>query len=165
MRFFCTRISLARIPQQLPRRSIFAVPDPHVEIRVNPRRGKDVRHGRNLRGRRNRLGPRQRADVWIVLDTAVELAQKPAPIFREVFPSILAIQENADRYRLSRLHMLSDEPQPPVQVRGRGFRVHTAIDETDEIGNMMIAEEPDDLFAVGPKPPRAIEPVGIGCKA
>src|SRR6266436_3204371 len=86
-------IGFAGVPKEFPRSNIFAVPDPDIEIRINPGRGENPRIHRNIAGCGNRFGRSEGPKIMVPLDAAVEFTQKFAAVPRIVFPGIFAIQE------------------------------------------------------------------------
>ncbi len=139
-------IRFARVPEQFPCGHVFAVANPNIEIRVNPGSGENPRVGWNVARRGNRLGRSERPEILISLDAPVKFAQKLAAIPRIVFPGIFAIEKQAHREGLSGLHVFSKRSKPAMQIRGGILAIHAAINETDEIGKVVIAKKSRDRF-------------------
>ena len=107
-------VGLARVAQQVPGPHVFRVPDPHIEIRVDPRRRKNSLDFRSIRVRRHGFAHGQRVNFRIVLNALVELPQKIPPVLRVKFPGILAVQNHADRGRASGRLPVANRANPPM---------------------------------------------------
>src|SRR5258708_16106623 len=72
------------------------------------------------------------------------MAQEFAPIAGVILPSIFAVEKQTDGQRLLARHAFAEKTQAAVQVRGGGFAIHAAVDEADEVREMVIAEQSGD---------------------
>src|SRR4029077_85737 len=145
------------IPQQLPGCDVLAVPNPNIEVRVDPRGREDSTRGAHFPSRRERLACGERAKIRVSFDALVELAQEFAPVTGIVFPGIFTIEKERDRQWLGALHALSERTQTTVQILRRGLSVHSAVDETDQVGKMVIPEETRDCLPGELYAPRFVE--------
>ena len=75
---------------------VFVVADPHVEIRVDPRCRENSRRWREFRRPRRSLRGGERANIRIVLNVSIELAEKFAAVAGIIFPGVFAVQNQAD---------------------------------------------------------------------
>src|SRR5580692_2846733 len=126
-------VSLAGVPEQLPRGNIFAVANPHVKIRINPRGWKNSAAPRDIPGSRNSLSRGECTKILVSLDSAVKFAQKFTAISWIVFPGVFAIEKQANRERLPGLHAFANLTKTAVQIGGGVFAAHPAVDEADKI--------------------------------
>src|SRR5437879_4686106 len=114
--------------------------NPHVEIGVDPGSGENPCGGGKRAGSGNRFGRGKGAKILIALDARVKLAKKRAAVSWVVFPGIFAVEKKANGEWLIARHVFSQMAHAVVQVGCSGFRVHAAVDKTDEIREMMIAK-------------------------
>src|SRR6266481_4098708 len=128
------------VPEQLPGRDIFAVSDPHVEVRIDPGGWKDSSRRGHFAGGRDRFADGKGAKILVTFDALVELAQKLASVARVVFPGVFTVEKQTNRERLGALHALAERPQSSMKVLRSGFSLHPAVDKPDQIGKMVIAE-------------------------
>ena len=143
-RFDSSRVRLPRVPQQFPRGDVFRVADPDVEIGVDPGCRENPAVVGSVFCGGNRFAGGERAKIRIARYSLVEFAQKFATVARVIFPRIFAIEENGNRERVGALHTVSDVAKLAVQIGGGGFLVHAAVDESDEIGELVIAKQSGD---------------------
>ena len=115
--------------------------DPHIKIRVDPRCGKNSGGDGNFTGGGNGLGGGQRAEILVTLDASIKLTEEGASVPRVVFPSIFAIEEKTDGERLIALHGFTEMAHTIVEIGGRGFAVHAAVDKTNKIRQVVIAKQ------------------------
>src|SRR5579859_895865 len=161
VRDLCPSVSLARVPKQFPCRHVLGMADPDVKVCVNPGRRKNSGARRNVARCGDGFAGSERPDILICLHAAVEFAQKLAPVPRKILPGIFAIEKNANRQRLGRLHPLAKIPKLAVKVRSCVFSAHPAVDEADEVREMMVAKKSGHWLATELHVKRLIEPVGI----
>src|SRR5207248_9006348 len=83
-----------RIGKLAPRALVVAMADPDVEVRVNPGTGKDA--GQLLLRRRARLGHRDRPQLGMRGETAVQRAEEWPPAALEVLPRVFAVEDDRD---------------------------------------------------------------------
>src|ERR1700730_9484906 len=116
--------------------------NPHVEVCVDPRRGENSVGGGDFLCGSDGFASGQRAKILVLLNALVEFAQEFAAITRVILPRIFAVEKEADGQRLLAGHAFAKKAQATVEVGGSGFGVHTAVNETDQIGKMVIAKQP-----------------------
>ena len=63
------------------------------------------------------------------------------------------------------LDAFAEETQPPMQVLGSGLRIHAAVNETYEIGKMVIAKQSGDGRTRDLHAPRLVQTICIGGQA
>ncbi len=160
-RFGSPAIRLPRIPEELPRGDVFGVSDPHVEIRVDPGSGENAAVRGHVLRRSDGFGCGERAEVLIARDAPVKFTQEFATVARVIFPGVLAIQKKTDREGIRALRAFTEIAQLFVQILRGGFRVHPAVDEADQIGELMIAKESGDRIARDLHAPRFVQTLGI----
>src|SRR5689334_21719024 len=68
------RISVTGVPEEFPGRNVFLVANPNVKIGVNPGSGKNSRSRRNFSSAGDGFACRERAEVRVGFDAAVEFA-------------------------------------------------------------------------------------------
>src|SRR5260370_31181463 len=139
--------------------------DPHVEIRVDPRSGKNSGGSWNFTAGGNGCAGCQRAEILVALNASVKLAEEDASVPSVVLPGVFAIEEKANCERLIALHGFSEMAHSNVEIRRGGFRVHAAVDETDKIGQVVIAKQSGDRVSGQLHAPGFVEAIGIGGKA
>ena len=136
------RAKISRVMQVVPRTIIFRRSNPDVEVRVDPR----PRHQRLQRSwglvALNRLRHGHGFNSWVFLQSIIESPQELPSRLRIVFPGILAIQNNGHdgiyairQHRLRRIFNFLDE------TIGRVLRRHTGIDESNQVGESVVAEQ------------------------
>ena len=99
-----------------------------------------VRHGLH------RLAHRQRADVRVVLDPLVKLAAGIPCRCPGNIPTHFRRRESGSQSPSDRRFPITDRADAPVQVLRGGFRAHAAVDEADQIGQVMVAEKTAHLL-------------------
>src|SRR5207247_10877724 len=119
----------------------FGVGNPHVEICVDSRGGENSSGGGNSAGGGDGFGCSKRAEILVVLDASVKLAEKRAAVPWIVFPGVFAVEEETDRERLIGLHCFSEVPHAGVEVGGIGLGIHSALNVRDEVGQVVIAKQ------------------------
>src|SRR5258706_9303733 len=157
MRNLCFAKSLASIPQKFPRRDVFCASNPHVKVGVNPRRGEDAVVLRNFFRGGNCFANGHRREIGVPLNLSVKFPQKITAVARVILPSVFTVQKQADCQRSSARNTFAQKPQPPVQIGGSGLRIHTTVDERNEIREMVVAEKPGDALPTDWELPRPIE--------
>ena len=145
----------ARFRQQVPGEVVFFGSDPNIKVGVDPRTRNDVRERPRLNGFRG-FTRRQGPEAGIGGDPAVKGAQKFAAVSREKLPGVLAVENNGDHGR----------PLPgaarggvnaPVEVLGGRPGGHSRIDETNQVGKLVVPEEERDRPLAAGKLVRAIK--------
>src|SRR5271170_6402456 len=122
-----------RVPQQFPGSHVFLAADPDVEICVDPRgRENTVRCGYVGR-RRDGFGSGQGAEILVVADPAIKLTQKLPAIARVIFPSIFAVQKEANGQGFVGADRFAQMPEPSMQIGRAGDAVHAAVDKADQV--------------------------------
>ena len=112
-----------------------------------------------LRRRWLRCG--ERAKILIAFNAFVKLAQKVAAVSRVIFPGVLAIEKDAHRQWVRTLQVIAQMTQAAVQIGSRGARVHAAIDKTNQVGKLVIAEQSGDSIAADLYTPRFVQAIRI----
>src|SRR6266436_8043591 len=135
--------------------------DPHVEIRVDPGRGKNSGGDGNFAGGGNGLGGGQRTEILVTLDASVKLTEEGASVPRVVFPGIFPIEEKTDGERLIALHGFAEMAHSIVEIGGCGFGVHAAIDKTNKIGQVVIAKQSCNAISSQLHSPGFVKTIGI----
>src|SRR5260370_25431399 len=120
--------------------------------------------GAMLPCRTNRLAGSERTKILVVLDAAIKFAQELTAVPRVIFPGVCSIEKKRNGERLIALNAFSEMAHPKVQVRGGGLGVHAAVNETDQIGQVVIAEQAGDA-AAQLQAPGFVEAVGVGGEA
>jgi hypothetical protein len=120
------------------------VADPHVEIRVDPRGWEYSLHRRRSGVGLYGFTDGEGADLGIVLNAAIKFAEELATVLRVVFPGVFAVENHADRCGAALRFTIADRADAAVQVLCGGYRAHPAIDEPDQIRNVVVAEEPEN---------------------
>ncbi len=122
-----------------PRRLIVSVPDPDVEVRVDPRAGEDA--GQLRTAGAGSLGHGHGPQLGVVGQAAVQRAQERPAASGEVFPGVLAVQNDRD-HGLSPAGAIAIPRagigQVTDEVVGRGLRVPARIDEADQVRQHMV---------------------------
>ena len=136
-------IGFSRVAQKIPCADVLAVTDPDVEIRADPGSRKDSFEFRYIGRGLNRLAHRQRANFGIFINQRIRLAQKIASVACVIFPSVFAVKNQADRCRLSSGLAFGDESNAAVQIFCGGICAHAAVDEADQVRQIMVAKEAD----------------------
>src|SRR5262249_50725164 len=80
--------SVGPVPEPSPSGNVFSVADPHVEVGVDPRSGKNTVRLRRVSSRADSFAARERSEILIRLDAAVEFAKEFAAVARVVFPGV-----------------------------------------------------------------------------
>src|SRR5260370_7125969 len=114
--------------------------DPHVEIRVDPGRGKNSGGDGNFAGGGNGLGGGQRTEILVTLDASVKLTEEGASVPRVVFPGIFPIEEKTDGERLIALHGFAGMAHSIVEIAAGGFCVHPLIAQTTKTTHVVTAK-------------------------
>ena len=96
------------------------------------------------------------------MDAPVKLPEKFAAVARIIFPGIFSVEEDRDGQRTAALHALREVPQPSVQVGRSRARIHPAVDKSNEVRKVMVAEHPGHLPLAQTQTQRRIQPLGIG---
>src|SRR6266446_509291 len=135
-----SRISLTRIPEQFPSGNIFGVTNPDVEIGVDPRGGENSAGGGDFLGGSDGFAGGQRAEILITLNAFVKFAQEFAAVAGVILPGIFAVEKQADGQRLLARDAFAEKTQTSVQVGGSGFAGHAAVDEADQVREMVVAK-------------------------
>ena len=155
---------LARLVEQIPRGVILGVTDPDAEVVVDPTPREQVR---------NVIGRRELADVILDSDrlhvrardaTAVERSQELNASIREVLPAVLAVQDDRDECRSSRVVWCRREANRvdlAQQIVGRMLRVGPLILKANQVAERMIAEDDLHRTALFFESPGSIEHLGI----
>src|SRR6266446_6774906 len=138
--FGSSPISLARVPKQFPCGNIFGVTDPDLKIGVDSGGGEVSADSRNFLGGGDGSVGGQRAEILIILNTFVKFAQEFAAVAGVIFPGIFAVEKQADGQRLLARDAFAEKTQTSVQVGGSGFAVHAAVDEADQVREMVVAK-------------------------
>ncbi len=141
------RVDFACVAQEIPGADVFAVTDPDIEIRVDPGRGENSFHDRRSGVGFHCFARGERANFGIVLNSAVELAEEFASVPGVVFPGVFPVENHADGGSAALRFAIADRADAAMQILGCGHGVHAAVDEPDQIGNVVIAEEPEDFLA------------------
>src|SRR5258708_17152107 len=139
-RFESVGVGFACIPEQFPGGDVFGMADPDVEIGVDPGSGENSGGGGKIAGGANRFRRSDRAEILIAPDACIKLAEKSAAVPRVVFPGIFAVEKKTNGQRLIARHALSEMAHAIVKIGSSGFGVHAAVDETDEVREMVIAK-------------------------
>jgi hypothetical protein len=138
------------------------IPNPHIKIGVDPGRWENSGGSGEFAGGSNGLGRRERAEVLIPLDAAVKLAEKRASVLGVVFPSIFAIEKKANGEWLIAAHGFSQVAHAIVEIGGSGFGVQAAVNETDEVGEMVIAKQSANAVRTNLHVPWFVKAIGVG---
>src|SRR5260370_3799500 len=120
--------------------------------------------GAMLPCRTNRLAGSERTKILVVLDAAIKFAQELTAVPRVIFPGVCSIEKKRNGERLIALTGFAGMAHPKVQVRGGGLGVDAAVNETDQIGQVVIAEQAGDA-AAQLQAPGFVEAVGVGGQA
>ncbi len=153
----CLAKSFTSVPQQFPRRDVFCASNPHVKVGVNPRCGEDAVVLRNFFRGGNCFANGHRGEIGIALNLSVKFPQKITAVARVILPSIFTVKEQTDCQRSIARNTFAQKTKPSVQIGGSGLRIHAAIDERNEVREMVVAEKPGDALHTDRELPRPIE--------
>src|SRR5207245_4287617 len=117
-------------------------------ICVDPRCREYSAGGWNLAGSGNGFAGGQCAEILVALDSSVKFAEEGAPVARVVFPGVFAVEEKTNGERLIRPDSLAETAHSIVEIGGGRLGIHAAVDEANEVGQVVVAKQPRD--AVGP---------------
>src|SRR5262249_8889032 len=121
--------------------SVVGMADPDVEIRVNPGAGKDA--GQLTNRRRATLGHRDRPQLRVNLEPAIEGAQEGTAAIGEMLPGVLAVEDDRDEgfSPAGSLGVTATGLDQPGNEILRGlFRRPARVHETDSVGEQVIAK-------------------------
>ena len=131
----------ARFAEQFPCANILRVSNPDIEIRADPRPRENPFHNRlagvswmaslTVRGRIS-------GSSSILL---IKFSQEIPAVARVVFPRVFAVEDYAHRCGSAGRLTISDCANPPVQVIRRNIRAHPAVNKSNQIRQIMVAEE------------------------
>ena len=151
-----------RFGELAPGPLVVGVPDPDVEVGVDPGAGKDRhelprRHGAGL-------GHRHGPQFGVRRETAIEGAQKRAAAALEMFPGVLPVEDDRDE-RVLAARAIAVAPagfhQPVHEIVGGRLGVPARIAEADEIGQGVIAEHGGDRGVPRPDAVRRVQPLRL----
>ena len=120
-----------------------------------------MRERGEIAGRGDGFGGGHGADIRVGLDAGVEAAQEFAAVAGEIFPGILAVENQGDGERAIGGYTVADGAYAAVEVFGGSFSGHAAINEADEVGEVMVAEEADNVAFRETQAPGRVEQLGI----
>ncbi len=132
--------------------------NPHVEIPVDPRAGKQAGHGALDTGAR--LTHRDRLELGIVREQPVECPQKRTPTLRIVLPGVLTVQDDWDNGFAavgSQREASSGLAEPLDEIARGRVGIPARVCEADQIGKAMVPEQARHLRVAHLHPIRPIQ--------
>src|SRR5205807_4664774 len=165
MRFDGVRIDFAGVPEKLPSRDVLTVPDPNIEVSVNPGTWENFADHGNLSRSSYGFARGEGTEIRIGLDTTVKLAQEFAAVAGVIFPGVFAVEKKTNRERLIAGDFFAEHAQTRMKIGCGRFGFHAAIDEADEIRQVVITKQPADGLPSELNAPGLVEAVGIGGNA
>ncbi len=144
-------VGAARGQQKFPGLVIFLGPDPDVEIRVDPGARKNSLQRLGFKFCQ-RLGNGERFHIGVGGNAPIEFPQKRAAVFRIPLPGVFAIENDGHQRRA----ISGVLPNAVEEMAGGIRRAHPRIFETDQVAEVMIAEDHAHLATLLPPDVRLI---------
>ncbi len=153
---------LQRVRQQLPRAAMLLPADPGAEGVVYPRAREDRGEFTALRILLQVLRHRHRLQIGVPFDARVDLPQEALAGVGVPAPRVLPVKDDAHQRRRiagAPVHSLGRELDAADEVASGIGRAPVAVDEADEVGEAVIAEDEREPIHGAP---RAVEVAGCG---
>jgi len=154
-------VDFVSVAEEVPGADVLGMAGPDVEIRVDPGAGDDVGDGGEFAGSGDRFRGGERADIGVSLDAGVETAEEIAAIAGEILPGVLAVENEGNSERAIGMGALADGADAAMKVFGGGVGGHAAVNKADEVGEIVVAEQADDVAGGKAEAPGRVEALRV----